>query len=677
MNKRGALALSQIFILMIGIFAVSYAVGSQVGLVSGFEQIKLNVAEEGAQAGFTYWLIDETTIQKRNSAGGIDGLYKYGTWTSQNIDGWIFHNPDGDLASNYVHVDDHLAIAAKNALEAQPTPESPLEEKTTPELGGTPNPAYSPKASLILNYHGMKYSRGENKFGKYLIGEEGGLYRQNEDGSWYSDDNNNGEKDGEESTLPIAEGLGAFFADKLGKKAAAEVATKLTAKQALSAILKNAGIAIAIYGSVKGIAALLAPGADPILVEATARALGGGYFIGTTFYTLLGPKGAIIVGVLGPWAAAGIGILAGAAIFWGSYKKETQETITFMCQAWQAQTGGEYCETCNTNNPLDYCTEYQCRSLGQGCELVNKGTTEQKCVWINKGDITPPRIEALSDVLSNGYNYVPETSISPPDRGVRIEYEDSEDKCSPAFTPFTFGVSLDKPGSCKIDSVRKASFDNMRLPFGGSSLFKYNHTQFMMFPGSTHLEQEGFEVHNGGNYEFYVKCMSANGYANIADFVFKFCIDDGPDNTAPNIYGTNWINGAPISFFEEGETHELDIELYVNEPAECKFSRSDKEYGEMENEMTCTSESTNINALLGYTCSSTLTGLENRKDNKFYFRCKDQPALEGTDKENERNVNTESFEFILVGTQPLVITDVEPNETTIKGGADSIKVTLE
>ena len=49
MNKRGAMALSQIFILIIGIFAVAYAFGSGMGEVSGAvgDKYRLRTIENG------------------------------------------------------------------------------------------------------------------------------------------------------------------------------------------------------------------------------------------------------------------------------------------------------------------------------------------------------------------------------------------------------------------------------------------------------------------------------------------------------------------------------------------------------------------------------------------------------------------------------------------------------
>ena len=74
-----------------------------------------------------------------------------------------------------------------------------------------------------------------------------------------------------------------------------------------------------------------------------------------------------------------------------------------------------------------------------------------------------------------------------------------------------------------------------------------------------------------------------------------------------------------------------------------------------------------------YTCNTKLDGLQNIVENKFYFRCKDQPT--GVE-EKLRNTNEESYIFSLMGTRSLVISDVAPNGT-IRGSTDPIKATLE
>lgn len=340
------------------------------------------------------------------------------------------------------------------------------------------------------------------------------------------------------------------------------------------------------------------------------------------------------------------------------FVKQDSRYVTLQCKPWKAETGGQDCDLCNDQ---DFpCTEYQCNSLGQNCELINKDTDEPRCIWENKNDVDPPEINPWEDALHEGYSYKP----LPAERGVEIKYKQEE--CLPAFQAFEFGITLNEIGYCKIESQRTDNFKNMRFDFG-SSIPKENHTQVMKFAGTTNLEAEGIEVSNDGNYEFYARCEDVNGNKNIDEFLFKFCIEKGPDTTQPNIVGFSLLDKTPIAFFQENEIRETDIRAYVNEPAECRWSHEDKKYGDMENNMNCADSVEDINAQLTYACSGTLTGLENREQNKFYFRCND----------TFNNVNSQSKELTLIGSEPLVISLAEPNNTLIKGATDSVKVTLE
>ncbi|GAG31553.1 unnamed protein product, partial [marine sediment metagenome] len=124
---------------------------------------------------------------------------------------------------------------------------------------------------------------------------------------------------------------------------------------------------------------------------------------------------------------------------------------------------------------------------------------------------------------------------------------------------------------------------------------------------------------------------------------------------------------SPISFNET----ELYLEVYVNEPAECKWSRTDTSFDNMEHSMSCSTNLWEMNNRNVYTCTTTLTGIEDRKTNSYYFRCKDQP----NEVEGNRNVNTQSYLYNIVGTQPLNILEVGPNET-IRGSTDTIHIDL-
>ena len=209
--------------------------------------------------------------------------------------------------------------------------------------------------------------------------------------------------------------------------------------------------------------------------------------------------------------------------------------------------------------------------------------------------------------------------------------------------------------------------------FGGSPTAKYNHSQMMRLPSPEALAAANISLTNGGRFTMYVRCEDANGNANTANFVFNFCVDKGPDTTPPLIVSTSILNNMPISFNQSS----VALQVYVNEPSECKWSRVDQIYDDMENQMTCSTGVFELNAQGLYQCSTTLTGLRDRVDNDFYFRCKDQPHLKNTENESKRNVNRESYKFTLKGTEPLVIDSVKPNSTTIKDSTDVIKVKLE
>lgn len=406
---------------------------------------------------------------------------------------------------------------------------------------------------------------------------------------------------------------------------------------------------------------------DDAKAEAISNAVGVGFTVGRATTLLAQEKQLWFSGEHAVGYGWTVGIIAAAIVYWYFAEETSEETITFTCEPWQAPTGGAYCEDCNKQGILP-CSEYQCRSLGQSCELVNKGTADEKCVWKNPQDVDFPTITPWADALLENYKYTPDSTINPPDNGVKLEYTLADDKCIQAFTPVTFGVVTNEPAQCKIDYLRKANFSEMAYNFGGTNLFLYNHTQTLSLPGLSAYESENIEITNEGEYTLFVKCQDTNGNANIAAFVFKFCVDKGPDTTAPVVVATSIINGMPIA----NNQSSVDLKVYINEPAECKWDKLDAEFDKMTTTMKCSSSVTEMNTQMVYECSTTLTGLKNAEENKFYFKCKDQPT--GVDA-SQRNTNSDSFVFTLDGTIPLVITKVGPNET-VRDSTDPVKVTL-
>lgn len=433
-------------------------------------------------------------------------------------------------------------------------------------------------------------------------------------------------------------------------------------KFGLGHLFKNGLTALTIYATLRFVGDLIFPEEEDG-VKAAAAAISAGYFAGDLVAdfvvsskgpTILGEGAAKFLGgkFLGLAGSTWIGLGVAVIIFAATFSKKDQQQVNFMCVPWQAPMGGSKCEECGSDGLP--CTEYQCRSLGQGCELVNPGTSEQGCVWLSRNDVKPPVIQPWVEALINStYTYNPDSSISPPDRGVFIRYSHG---CIPAFTPFRFGITSDERASCKVDSRRKSNISEMDWFFGGSNFFTYNHTQSIVLPSQESLETENITLENDGNFELYVRCQDVNGNVNTANFVFKYCVNKGPDTTPPIIIGTNFdaLPEVPIAFNQT----ELDIELYTNEPAECRWSHDrDLDFSQMPGNMTCPVSVFEYTNQLVYRCVGTLDGLKSRQKNDFYFRCKDKPKA----KEEDRNVNTKGFKFTVAGTQPLVIDEAGPN----------------
>lgn len=393
--------------------------------------------------------------------------------------------------------------------------------------------------------------------------------------------------------------------------------------------------------------------ADTEKAREVAGSVGLGYTAGTSAAWALKEIGAeSIAGPVG-WVI-GVGLVVWKLL---SFKQERTFAVSFECFPWQAQTKGEYCELCNEQE--FGCSEYQCRSLGQGCELINQGTGEEQCIWKNRGDIDYPIIEAWNKPLGEEYRYTPDNAISPPNRGVTIDPVGSAD-CIGAFTPFSFGVSLDENAQCKFDVRPNVAFSDMDFFFSQSVAIQ-NHSYTFSLPGASNVEAENVTLANGGTFSVYVKCQDINGNDNPADFVFSYCIDDGPDTTQPLIVSTSIADGSPI---QSGITN-VSFDLYTNEPAQCKWSHEDKSFVNMETSLRCATSVIQINAQNVYSCSTTLTGIKDSVKNDFYFRCNDSSG----------NDNRASTKVTLIGTEPLVISDAGPTGI-VRDAREQVKVTL-
>lgn len=429
--------------------------------------------------------------------------------------------------------------------------------------------------------------------------------------------------------------------------------------------------ALAWAGLVAGLVYVIGSflGVDKGTLNALTYAAAAGSF--TTAGIALGYKNAVGTSLefWGGAGALGAGVLIAFAVLALTYSKEKKKLVSFQCLPFEPPIGGAKCEECN-KDPFRPCSEYRCRALGQACQILNPGTAEERCTWVNPKDVKSPTIEPWLQALKpTGLRYIPDNAIRPPNRGVKV-VRGGASGCLQAFTPLEFGVILNEPAQCKIDYNHTAKFDDMQFFVGGSNYHRYNHTQKMKLPGPDINGSDDAivpELKNNGFFSLFVRCRDANKNENVDEFVFNFCVDPSHDTTPPIIEGTSISNGGFVQY----NADKVPIEVYTNEPAECKWSRESKDYKDMENMMKCFTDTYQINADLNYVCTGNLTGIKNQEDNTFYFRCKDQPGK----AESERNVNTQSTPLILKGSQPLNILEVSPN-ATIFGSTDTVPVDL-
>jgi len=311
--------------------------------------------------------------------------------------------------------------------------------------------------------------------------------------------------------------------------------------------------------------------------------------------------------------------LATAIVAFFTYQNYSAEIVTYEVGVWQPPEGGQNCEKCND---LDYgCSEYQCRSFGQACQLVNKGTSYEECVWNNSGDHLAPEITLWEGLLSEEYIYRPSDVVSPPDHGSKIIYDPAQSGCIPPYTNLTLGLITDEPAYCRVDLERKDNFTSLSFDLDQGNSFVYNHSLFLpssAFPSASALNSLGITINEDKDYYFYFMCKDFNGNSNTANFVLEFCTDMGPDERAPLIEGTNYIQETYIQY---GQT-EAPLEVYTDEPADCRWDFLDLEYENMNYGMDWCSPNTNeflIPSTLTYGCSGTLEGLQSDETNIFFI----------------------------------------------------------
>jgi len=353
-----------------------------------------------------------------------------------------------------------------------------------------------------------------------------------------------------------------------------------------------------------------------------------------------------------------ISVLNAVAWIWTVYNvidllgsKTVKGKVTFICKSWEAPDGGSDCEKCNDGKLP--CSEYRCKSLGKACSIVNAGTSNELCVNKLPNDASSPRIVADKEQM----------------RDLKIDEQINKGftviERIPAFTPVKLAIRTDEPAQCKFATKPGVKYDEMTFDFG-SSLFEFRRNITFSLPSELATDQ-AIQLTNGGQYTLYVRCKDANGNDNDKDYAIKFGIQKGPDLTIPQIVETSITNGAFIA----ADIEKIGLDVFVNEPVDCKWDRRDIDYDLMGRQFSCAQGGFNVSIGGSYKCTTELDiekpvvqNNESTKQNDYYFRCKDRAG----------NKNIQSSKFTLVSTIPLKIIKKEPSGLLRTGANIELKI---
>jgi len=365
----------------------------------------------------------------------------------------------------------------------------------------------------------------------------------------------------------------------------------------------------------------------------------------------------------GGWASFW-GLVAAALIAYWYYVTQVKEyrywITRYECKVWQPPTGGN-CALCN--NDVRPCSEYRCRSLGTNCHYFSENGEPGWCAELS--DIWSATISPWPEALTEGFSY---SGIT--DSHFSITKDGGE---VPAWTGIDFGVITSKQAVCKIDSQHTETYDEMRYTMviddtvgceAGQCVNQGTHHKFALSPyysESATVDAGTIQLTEGEN-EFYIRCRNYAGQYNRAEFAVRVNVGSGPDLSPPVITSFNPESGS----YAKLGANTTSLMLYVNEPAECRYSQgSNARFEEMTKKLTCMSSGGS--AYLGnWPCYGTLSNLT-VGENKFYFQCRDQPDLL-EEQSSMRNINRNSKEYVVkVCERGLNITSLSPENKIVTG----------
>lgn len=375
-----------------------------------------------------------------------------------------------------------------------------------------------------------------------------------------------------------------------------------------------------------------------------------------------------------------------------------------LCSVWGAPLKKGYCVLCSAD-PAKPCTEYRCKSLGERCEFsMDEGVP--KCELPSLVDKEAPKISLNREALTEGYKtedaelagnegYKITPAIIPHKPftfGIKTnELTRCSLKLSPRFEYFSMpsfwlndpsfktehNLTLRMPPRLIMpqkllnflnitstsdiipflenlgplyESYKEKLKDKLALykTVTGQDLVEMIDPQVKrainfisgMTPYLKTVVKAMIDEFGRGGYYIFVECTDKAGNINKDEFFVQFEIDsDYVDNDSPKIVYALPQNNSMISKTE----NKVEVSLYVDEPAECRYSDEDKEFGSMEKSFFCQT-GYHISPVEGGTYECT-AAVDRSIYSRIFVRCMDRPF------------ETDNFELKLV----------KGNETRIMG----------
>ncbi|MFC1733434.1 hypothetical protein ACFL6I_24305 [candidate division KSB1 bacterium] len=357
-----------------------------------------------------------------------------------------------------------------------------------------------------------------------------------------------------------------------------------------------------------------------------------------------------------------------------------------FCSVWTAPIGKNYCVLCGAD-PARPCSEYKCKSLGERCDFrMEEGIPY--CELPSLVDKEPPKIEFNKEALKEGYKAEKAgvaghtgVKITPsiiPHRPFTFGIKTTEltrcrIKLSPRLPYFSLPSFWLNDPSFKTEhnltirmppklSIPQKLFDMLNISSTSKLItllenieptYEYYKEKFAdkiqiytsitgddligkidsqvkpvidfinaLTPYLKTLFTAMIEQFDRGGYYIFTECTDQAGNKNKDEFFVQFEVDANyTDNEPPVIVQAFPENNSRISKTE----NLIELTLYVDEPAECRYSLQDWDFEYMEKSFVCNT-GYHISPVAGgtYEC----TALVDRTIYPItYVRCKDRPIV--------------------------------------------------